>query len=86
MFQDLDPILCNITGWYCRLLVNPAAAVQHIYNPIARVDTRKFQCITEQLGCLQTSQKRRGNDVMDILRYGEEVNKNFNFSFISIEN
>ena len=79
MFQDLDPVLCNITGRYCRLLVNPAAAIQHIYNPIACVDARKLQCITEQLGCLQTSQERRGNDVMDILKYGEEIN----FSFIS---
>lgn len=67
MFYDLDPILCNVTGRYCWLLVNPATCIQHVYNSIARVDARKLQCIREQLGCLQASQEWRGNDVMDIL-------------------
>ena len=75
LVHDFDAILCYVAGRHFRLLVDSTMPIQHVYNPIARVDTRKTECIAELLGSLQTPQERRGNDVMNVLLMKRKFNQ-----------
>lgn len=75
LVHDFDAILCYVAGRHFRLLVDSTMPIQHVYNPITCVNTRKTECIAELLGSLQTPQEWRGNDVMNVLLMKRKFNQ-----------